>query len=961
MKWQAVTEAFEKARTLPPGERLGFLRDYCGGDDDLRREAESLLKAYEESGDFLEDLAIDHAGRDALDSLPGSMIGARVGAYRITRRIGEGGMGEVFEAERADGEFRQLVAIKIVREDAGPSSRDARRHDRFRAERQILSDLSHPNIARLLDGGTTETGAPYLVMELIDGRPIDLYCASQGLSLDERTELFGKVCDAVEYANRRNVIHCDIKPANILVTAEGVPKLLDFGISRLGMPLNATQTRAATPEYASPEQLAGQKLTPATDIYSLGVVLRKIAPSLTTIIDRATRPQSADRYPSAAALGEAVRNQVAAKWKRRGILAASVGILAGGAAGGFTWWRLRGTALGRNDALAVMRIENRTGDRELDWADRGIADLLATNFAQAGGFEVISTTRSRELLDRTGSNQRQAADLARAGYYVTGDLLRVGNGLRLNLRVEQTSSGRIQVAEKFDGENWQAIIGMADQASAAILAQLRAASDVLPSAGRALSSNPEALRLYEEGCDYLDRWQIPKAREALNRAIAIDPQFAMAYFRLASTKPWSPPESLRDLDRASDLAARLNLPRRERQMLQASRLDVAGRTQESAAIVREMIRQNPRDAEARTLLAEALCEEGDFSGAWSESEEGLAQDPGSRFLLMMNSYAGAMAGRFREALESADRYTATLKPGDWNGLDMRGDVLSMAERFDEAIDTYAKVDRTNKLSLAAMHKGDFDRAESELKKLVGRHAGPVAMGGWLGFLGDVQVARGDLDGARTWFEQGVRAYGNFEWYGALVMWKAAQVYLEQGRPEVVLELTTSLSDYAWSPGIRSVALTMMGKTADAKACLAALRTSVGAMLGDYLGARHEELYRLWGAFYRGEHQKVAATAEHAPRVLWHLYSLAAGRSNLALGNLDAAERHLVYTRKMGLNWSAPGTYEAHNFLAFLLCEFYLGQLAARRGRTGEARRKFDFFLQCLGHSSARLPQIAEAR
>ena len=190
-------------------------------------------------------------------------------------KIGHGGMGEVYRAVRADGQYDKQVAIKLVR--VGLDSPFL--VERFRHERQILASLDHPNIARLHDGGTTDNGIPYLVMELIKGTPIDHYCDEHDLDIAERLQLFTQVCSAVQYAHQRLVIHRDIKPSNILVTEDKVPKLLDFGIAKIVDPLGGVETtlmQPMTPEYASPEQIRGEPITTATDVYSLGVVLYRM-------------------------------------------------------------------------------------------------------------------------------------------------------------------------------------------------------------------------------------------------------------------------------------------------------------------------------------------------------------------------------------------------------------------------------------------------------------------------------------------------------------------------------------------------------------------------------------------------------------------------------------------------------------------------------------------------------------
>ncbi len=274
-RWQQIRELFDEAAVLDGEERAGFLDQACAADAELRREVESLLVSDDRAGTgFLNTPAIDLTPRSDGAGAP-TRVGRRIGAYNIVQEIGRGGMGEVYRAGRADGQYEKQVAIKLVR--GGYDT--AAVLERFRHERQILASLDHPNIARLLDGGTTDDGTPYLVMELIEGTPIDQYCDAHNLNVRDRLRLFLQVCSAVQYAHQRLVIHRDIKPGNILVTGEGVPKLLDFGIAKLLDPAADAATTVAspmTPEYASPEQIRGEPITTATDVYSLGVVLYQL-------------------------------------------------------------------------------------------------------------------------------------------------------------------------------------------------------------------------------------------------------------------------------------------------------------------------------------------------------------------------------------------------------------------------------------------------------------------------------------------------------------------------------------------------------------------------------------------------------------------------------------------------------------------------------------------------------------
>jgi tetratricopeptide (TPR) repeat protein len=280
-RWNDVKGKFEEALLLEPALRAVYLAELCAGDPDLHEELESLIAAHERSGSYFLNAPLANVTTVlALDVEADSLPGRRIGSYQIVRQIGAGGMGEVFSAIRADDEYRKQVAIKLVRSGQGSDFVLSR----FKNERQILASLDHPNIARLLDGGTTSDGLPFFVMELIEGQPIDEYCALRKLSITDRLNLFLQVCSAVQFAHQHLVIHRDIKPGNILVTSDGVPKLLDFGIAKIlegttgGEEFEATLTafRVLTPGYASPEQIRGEPITTASDVYSLGVVLFKL-------------------------------------------------------------------------------------------------------------------------------------------------------------------------------------------------------------------------------------------------------------------------------------------------------------------------------------------------------------------------------------------------------------------------------------------------------------------------------------------------------------------------------------------------------------------------------------------------------------------------------------------------------------------------------------------------------------
>jgi serine/threonine protein kinase len=331
-RWRRVEALFAAVADLEPGERRERLAAARAGDPDLVREVERLLAHDGDAGASIaaavagaaEHLAGD-AGRLAgaagplagdprtlHDASAAPLPGGRIGPYRIERELGHGGMGTVCLAARDDDAYRKRVAIKLMR-----ASVPAALRQRFLAERRILAALDHPNIARLLDAGTTESGEPYVVMEYVDGRPIDVHCDQGRLPTRDRLELFRKVCAAVQFAHRNLVVHRDLKPGNVLVTADGEAKLLDFGIAKLldpaapgAGPETGTTFRMMTPEYASPEQIRGEPVTTASDIYSLGVLLYELMAGRRPYrlktpqsgeLERAILEQEAER-PSAAVL-----------------------------------------------------------------------------------------------------------------------------------------------------------------------------------------------------------------------------------------------------------------------------------------------------------------------------------------------------------------------------------------------------------------------------------------------------------------------------------------------------------------------------------------------------------------------------------------------------------------------------------------------------------------------------------
>lgn len=294
IRWQQIETIFQKAVDLEPKDRSAFLSRECRNDVELKNEVNKLITDYDSAENFIESpvwtdsFFIDSSAKkaifDSLDEITEvadeSLIGNKIGVYQLTKELGRGGMGAVYLAERADGEFNQKVAIKLIKR--GMDSDFIVR--RFRHERQILASFEHPFIARLLDGGTTGEGLPYFVMEFVEGDTLYNFCDKKRLNVRERLEIFRQICSAVSYAHERSIIHRDIKPGNILFTKSGTPKLLDFGIAKVldaeliheSVNPTASMMRLMTPDYASPEQVSGDTITSSSDIYSLGILLYEL-------------------------------------------------------------------------------------------------------------------------------------------------------------------------------------------------------------------------------------------------------------------------------------------------------------------------------------------------------------------------------------------------------------------------------------------------------------------------------------------------------------------------------------------------------------------------------------------------------------------------------------------------------------------------------------------------------------
>ena len=586
------------------------IRICCEEAESLLAEAEALLK---ERTDSFEDCAQNAASTFWQEGPPRG--GERVGAYVIVRELGRGGMGTVFLAERADGQFEKQVAIKIL--NRGADTAEILR--RFRAERQILARLDHPNIARLLDAGTTDDGLPYFIMDYIVGAPVTRFAVAQKLSTRQRLELFLKICAAVEFAHRNLVVHRDIKPSNILANAEGEPKLLDFGIAKLlakdedAAQLTTEAQQHLTPICASPEQAKGDPITVATDIYSLGALLyemlsdqkphrfstarptreelalvvgeqvppppsavasdaqtaRLLRGDLDAIVLFAMRKEPEMRYATVADLADDIRRHLARKpvvarhptlgyrakclVKRNGsrlVASAAVVIVLAGVL--FAFWarsqqnareaasmRGRGVSASASDirkSIAVLPFENLGDNDSPSYFADGVQDNILTDLGKVGDLKVISRSGVAPYRGKKRNMKQIGRDLDVANV-LEGSVQISGDRVRINAQLIDTQTDSQIWAEQYD-RKLEDIFALQSELAQTIAGQLKATLSTGEKAEmwRQPTQDLQAYDLYlraraafrgEGGPMSHANWNV--AVDLLNKAIARDPKFTLAY------------------------------------------------------------------------------------------------------------------------------------------------------------------------------------------------------------------------------------------------------------------------------------------------------------------------------------------------------------------------------------------------------------------------------------------------
>ena len=605
-RWQQIEGIFlDAVEIADPSERVRFLDEICGADSALRSEVEKLIAQDEDAATDAFKPLVERSGIYAFAGLAGKdpVIGSQIGKYKILREIGEGGMGTVYFAERDDGTFKKQVAVKLVKR--GMDTRHVLR--RFRQERQILAALDHPFITPLVDGGTTVDGLPYFVMEYIEGERLYDYCDRRKLKLRERLGLFLNICKAVDYAHRRQVIHRDLKPSNILIKANGTPHLLDFGIAKVFDPElhpdtliepTATAMRMMTPEYASPEQIKGESVTAASDIYSLGVLLYElltgtrpyrfvnrapheiarviceeepVAPSalgeeekrrkgveekngayrvssspsllfssselseLERVIMKALRKKPSERYESAAALAEDITNFL----EDRPIKAESFALLTAPLVNApATQPEKRSVAI---LPLTYIGAAN-SGESGEAYLGIGLADALILRLSKLSRFIVRPTSSVLRY-------QTEAVDAFRAGgelgveFVVEGTVRRVGERVRVSVQLLSVKERSNVWAAKFD-ENFTDVLELEDNISERVARSLfpQLTGEEERQLQKRGTNSPAAYDAYLRGRFFANEFKedsLMRSIEMYREAIRLDPDYTLPHVGIADFYVWA--------------------------------------------------------------------------------------------------------------------------------------------------------------------------------------------------------------------------------------------------------------------------------------------------------------------------------------------------------------------------------------------------------------------------------------
>jgi eukaryotic-like serine/threonine-protein kinase len=784
-RWAEADALFSAALNTPPEQREAFVLARTTEDPELQPIVLSLLASVDSADAVLPECgALLHVRElaallEELATAQDAPAGQVIGRYRLVREIGRGGTGTVYLAKRDDGTFEQLVAVKLLRRGLDTDDVLAR----FRAERQILASLSHPSIARLQDGGAAADGRPYLVMELVEGKPITAYCDEEGLTVDERLALFERVAGAVQYAHRNLIVHRDLKPSNILVTADGLPKLLDFGIAKLmdplatdSRPLTSTGVRPMTPAYASPEQVRGEPITTSSDVYQLGLLLYELLSGQRPDGRRSNSPREVDRTveqqvmaaPSSAATDLAAKHRRlrdARALRRR--LTGDLDTIVLTALRSEPERRYE-SAIALADDLArhrdgrpVSARRDRIGYRVGKFARRRpgwfAAALACMIVFAAFGWGVVAHA---ERLESERNHARIAA--AAAGAERDRAELERARAERAQVHAEEERNRAQTEYERAESAAGQALA--AERSSR--LSQQHAESDrdrAEREAERTGRVTEFMIRLFEAADPAVSPGPVLSVREVLDRGIArveelaVHPELhaelsltmARAYHALGHYEAALPliQSSLGMLRAAPGQALALAAALREQGELLRHAGDYAGaeRPYMDALAIHRSLMGNDHPELARSLndLGWVLREKGDYPGAESAYRESLA---------MRRRLLGA---EHPDVATSLSNLGVLLRlKGDYAGAESASrEALAMRRRILSA-EHPALAASLNNLGILLRAKGDLDGAESAHREalairrnVLGDQHRDVALS--LNNLGVLLRAKGDLDGAES--------------------------------------------------------------------------------------------------------------------------------------------------------------------------------------------------------------------
>jgi tetratricopeptide (TPR) repeat protein len=635
-------------------------------------------------------------------------------------------------------------------------------------------------------------------------------------------------------------------------------------------------------------------------------------------------------------------------------------------------------------AIAVVEIENLTQDASLDWLNNGVVELLSTNLAQAKSLQVISSERVRGLIRERVKGEgklpagqaQEVAQAAHADMFVSGALLKVGEGLRLDLRVQETATGKVILADKVEAANAQAVFGMVDQATAGILAQLAPGeSAARPNIAAMLTSNIEALHAYEEGNSFFDRALTDQAVQSYRRAIALDPQFVMAHVRLAEAlAPDDFPAARVEMGKAAELAERLPIPRQQKLRIQGERLQFDGRQEEAIQVYETLVREFPHEVEPHISLGLALQATERNAESISNLEEAVRLDPKAASPYVILGYSYGFGGDLPKALEAMDKYVSFLPPNDPNPIDSRGDVFFYNGKLDEALAQYRKNlelsakltgtvfrETAMKVALVYLFQGKYSLAETSLES-VRLKGSPGERALATEVLGDIEIGRGALDRAAARFEESARLFGGTPRaiWAAWPLVNAAGVYLAQGRADAALALGKRTTGPR-AAEVRAIAYLAMNNSSAAEKEFAAARTELTPFLGEYAAAQGIECDRVLADAWAGKWQEVLARWPRLSPAFRYDSIWAAGRASEETGAVQDAERYLSDAIARMRDWSEISRISRKSFLTYVLAQFYLGKVYEKEGKKTEAINAYQEFLNHFENSTARLPQIAEAR